>query len=105
MQIAQREATPRKTQQNNTESSERHIMPGLIPVVVSHFLMPRKYYTITATQRDLGVKQNYVISCTLHDLYLRLNAAEGRITQAELQVDAVRERLSVREFQTLGRAA
>ena len=105
MHIVQRGAKLRKPQQNVTDLSERHIMPGLIPAVVGHFLTPRKFHTITATQRDLGVRQSYIISCTLHDLYSRLNAAEGRVTQAELELDAVRDRLSVREFRMLGRVA
>ena len=105
MHIVARGNKPRKPQQNVAESSERHIMPGLIPAVVRHFLTPRKFHTITATQRDLGVRQSYIISCTLHDLYLRLKAAEVRVTQAELELDAVRERLSVREFRALAKVA
>lgn len=79
--------------------TRRHIMPGLVPLLVQTFRTPRQYNTIRAVEEDTKLPGGIVASGLIHELF-------DRVEHIERQIAGREEGLSVRDFRVLkGRVA
>lgn len=69
------------------DSTQDHMMPGMVALIAETFLTPRKHYTVRGVARRLGIPVDFVVTGLLRFLLDRTEARRAADMQRVMSSD------------------